>query len=40
MDYHHLTAPCGLPCFACYMYLANEDETKRHFVAQVLELPL
>jgi hypothetical protein len=40
MDYSSLTAPCGLPCFACYMYLANEDETKRHLVAQVLELPL
>jgi hypothetical protein len=40
MDFSHLTAPCGLPCFACYMYLANEDEAKRHLVAQVLELPL
>lgn len=40
MDYHHLTAPCGLPCFACYMYLANEDEAKRQLVSRELGLPL
>ena len=39
MDYAQLTAPCGLPCFACYMYLANEDDEKRQLVSQVLDLP-
>ena len=39
MDYHHLTAPCGLPCFACYMFLANEDESMRHLVSRELGLP-
>ena len=39
MDYAHLTAPCGLPCFACYMYLANEDEEKRQLVSRVLDIP-
>ena len=24
MDYQSLTAPCGLPCFVCYLYLARE----------------
>lgn len=25
MDYHRMTAPCGLDCFNCPMYLADED---------------
>ncbi len=25
MDYEQLTSPCGLDCFNCPMYLANED---------------
>ena len=40
MDYAYLTAPCGLPCFACYMYLANQDEAMRHLVSRELGLPL
>jgi hypothetical protein len=40
MDYVFLTAPCGLPCFACYLYLANEDEAMRHLVSRELGLPL
>lgn len=39
MDYSSLTAPCGLPCFACYLYLATEDEAMRHLVSQELGLP-
>ena len=39
MDCADLTAPCGLPCFACYLYLANEDEAMRHLVSQELGLP-
>ena len=39
MDYSDLTAPCGLPCFACYLYLANENEAMRHLVSQELGLP-
>ena len=26
MDYHQMTAPCGLACFNCTNYLANENE--------------
>ena len=25
MDYHQMTAPCGLDCFNCPMYLANGE---------------
>ncbi|MBI4962206.1 MAG: DUF3795 domain-containing protein [Desulfomonile tiedjei] len=40
MDYHHMTAPCGLPCFECYAYFANENEELRKMVAKELNLPL
>jgi len=39
MDYAHLTAPCGLPCFACYLFLAQDDGEKRRLVSQELGLP-
>ena len=26
MDYKQMTAPCGLDCFNCPMYLANEKD--------------
>jgi hypothetical protein len=29
MDYARMTAPCGLDCFNCPMYLANEDPKLR-----------
>ena len=29
MDYHQMTAPCGLACFNCVYYLANENEEAR-----------
>ncbi|MFC1999032.1 DUF3795 domain-containing protein [Chloroflexota bacterium] len=29
MDYIQMTAPCGLDCFNCTNYLANEDEEAR-----------
>ncbi len=39
MDYRHLTAPCGLPCFTCYLFLANDDAHMRRLVSQELGLP-
>jgi hypothetical protein len=39
MDYEHMTAPCGLPCFECIFYLANSDEEKRHMIAQNYGIP-
>ena len=29
MDYHKMIAPCGLDCFNCVNYLANENEEAR-----------
>ena len=26
MDYERMTAPCGLDCFNCHLYLASENE--------------
>ncbi len=40
MDYKLMTAPCGLDCFACYLYLANDDPDMRALVSEVLDLPL
>ncbi|MEW6527329.1 MAG: DUF3795 domain-containing protein [Spirochaetota bacterium] len=38
MDYKHLTAPCGLDCFNCPMYLAGSDDNLRKKVAQSLNI--
>ncbi len=40
MDYRQMTSPCGLDCFNCPMYLANEDMTLRASVSERLHLPL
>jgi hypothetical protein len=34
MDYKQMTAPCGLACFDCVVYRANEDEAMRALVAE------
>ena len=39
MDYREMTAPCGLDCFNCALYLAANDEVLRGRVAQALGLP-
>ena len=39
MDYLNMTAPCGLDCFNCPVYLANENEDIRKAVAATLGLP-
>jgi hypothetical protein len=40
MDYRNMTAPCGLPCFECYLYVANDDQEIRAMVSQHLGIPL
>lgn len=40
MDYTHMTAPCGLPCFECYLYLANEQEELKEMVSKTLGIPI
>lgn len=34
MDYHQMTAPCGLDCFNCPLYMANEDSEAMSQVEQ------
>jgi len=38
IDYEYMTAPCGLPCFECYLYLAQFDQTMAEAIAGVLQL--
>jgi hypothetical protein len=40
MDYRQMTSPCGLDCFNCPMYLANEDMKLRTKISEKLNLPL
>lgn len=40
MNYEQMTAPCGLPCFECYLYLANENEEMKKMVSEILEIPI
>jgi len=40
MDYTQMTAPCGLDCFNCPMYLANENEKLRNIIAERLNITL
>ncbi len=39
VDYRHMTAPCGLPCFVCYLHLAEQNEEIAASVSQVASLP-
>ena len=37
MDYFQMTAPCGLDCFNCHFYLANETQEARAIVEKMSE---
>lgn len=39
MDYRHMTAPCGLDCFNCPVYLANENQKLRAVIAERFGIP-
>ena len=39
MDYTNMTAPCGLDCFNCPMYLANENENLRSIISRKTDIP-
>jgi hypothetical protein len=39
MDTYQMTAPCGIDCFNCPVYLANENESLRNRVAETLGVP-
>jgi len=40
MDYQQMTAPCGLDCFNCPVYLACEDEGLRTRISQNMGVPV
>ncbi|MBI5593278.1 MAG: DUF3795 domain-containing protein [Deltaproteobacteria bacterium] len=40
MDYHQMTSPCGLDCFNCPLFLANEDTELRAGISEKLGLPI
>ena len=39
MDYQQMTAPCGLDCFNCPMYLASEDKELRTKISKSMGIP-
>ena len=39
MDYKQMTAPCGLDCFNCPMYLARENEELRAAISKNMGIP-
>lgn len=39
MDYRKMTAPCGLDCFNCPMYLANENDDLRKAISEKKNIP-
>jgi hypothetical protein len=39
MDYNQMTSPCGIDCFNCPAYLANEDEKLRTRISKYLDIP-
>lgn len=39
MDYQQMTSPCGLDCFNCPAYLANEDAELRTMISKRRNLP-
>ena len=39
MDYQQMTSPCGLGCFNCPVYLANENEKLRAVIAERFGIP-
>ena len=39
MDYRQMTAPCGLDCFNCPAYLANENEELRTTISEHFGIP-
>ena len=40
MDYKQMTAPCGLDCFNCALYLASENNDLRKTISEKVGVPL
>ena len=39
VDYRRMTAPCGLPCFACGFYMANRHPELKSLIAETYGVP-
>jgi hypothetical protein len=39
MNYKQMTAPCGLDCFNCIVYLANNNDEMRTMVSEKMGIP-
>jgi hypothetical protein len=39
MDYKQMTAPCGIDCFNCPVYLARENEELRTAIVRHFDIP-
>ncbi len=39
VDYHRMTAPCGLACFACALHLAGNHPALKSIVLNALGIP-
>ncbi|HBF42844.1 MAG TPA: hypothetical protein DDW42_04300 [Desulfobacteraceae bacterium] len=39
MDYAKMTSPCGLDCFNCPMYLANDNQELRSLISKKMNIP-
>ena len=39
MDYAQMTAPCGLDCFNCPMYLAKDSKELRAKISEKMSIP-
>ena len=40
MNYEEMTAPCGLDCFNCIVYLANENQDFREKISKKTGVPV
>ena len=40
VDYEQMTSPCGMDCFNCPAYLANDDASLRLAISEKLHLPV
>lgn len=40
MNYREMTAPCGLDCFNCPVFLANDNQKIRTMVSEKMGIPL
>lgn len=40
LDYEQMSAPCGIPCFECPVYLASANQDLQTMISKVLGIPV